>query len=123
MVYVFHATTENEIAPADKVLGIEEPGFHAFVDFIWAKREARIVRVAANVDIKPYDSVRYLKGTHPFVGKAPIWFITDMNFQEVKRVSELSEEEKHYPFPTRIDDTTMIERIEKQWKPNMDSRI
>lgn len=122
-VYVFHATTEGQIAPADEILGIEKLGFHAFVDFIWAKREGRIMRVAKKIDTAAYNSVRYLKNTHHFVGKAPIWFITDMNFQAVKRVVELSEEEKNYPFPVRIDDTKMVKRIDEQWMPNKDARI
>ena len=122
-VYAFHAVTEGEIIGAGEIIGSEKAGFHAFVDFIFAKREGRLSLVARKIDTELFNSVHYLKNTHHFVGKAPIWFITDMSFQEVKRVSELTEEEKDYPFPVRIDDTTMIARIEQQWKPNMDPRI
>ena len=121
-VYVLHETSLELLSP-DQVLATQCSGFHALVDFIWAKREGRLLRVATKIDVEPYNSVRRLKDTHHFTGKAPLWFIYDMDFQEVKRVAELDEEEKAYPLLVRIDDTIMAEWVEQQWEPDKDQRI
>ncbi|MGI4789144.1 MAG: hypothetical protein ACRYFS_09885 [Janthinobacterium lividum] len=96
--YVFHATTEEKVFAPEEILGDEKPGFHAFVDFIWAKRESRLEHIARNVDLVPYNSIRYLKDTHNFAAKSPIWFISDMSFQVVRQVAELTERKKAIHF-------------------------
>ena len=45
-------------------------GYHAFVDFIWAKREERLSRLARKVDTKRFAGPGRLKGTHAIRGKA-----------------------------------------------------
>jgi hypothetical protein len=97
-------------------------GFHAFIDFIFAKRENRLDHLAKKVDIGPYNTVKHLKNTHIFPGKAPLWFIYDLDFNE-RRVESLSEEEKYYPLFERIDDTIMVQRVNELWTPDQDKRI
>lgn len=64
-----------------------------------------------------------LKGTNAFKEKAHLWFIYDMSFKELKRVSQLSAEEAKYPDFSRIDDTIMVDLANKRWTPEQDHRI
>jgi hypothetical protein len=120
--YAFHQASD-ELLPATELLGAKPGGFHAFIDFIWAKRENRIERVARDIDVEPYNSVCRLKGTNTLTGKADRWFIYDMDFRLLKRTSKLSEKEKRYPLYERIDDAIMVERINQKWVPEVDAHI
>lgn len=121
-VYAFHKTS-NELLSASELLANVQPGFHAFVDFIWAKRESRVERLAKNVDVQPYNFASHLKGTNTMQGKADLWFIYDLEFNLLRRSSNLKEEEKRYPLYQRIDDTIMVERIDKKWLPELNAQI
>lgn len=121
-VYAFHRTSCALLSP-DAFRAPDLPGFHAFVDFIWAKRENRITRLVSKADTSPYRTVQYLKQTFTTKGKAALWFIYDLDFQEVKRVTELMPEERAYPDFSRIDDTIMVARIDEQWTPAQDARL
>ena len=115
-VYVFHKTSRSLIA-ADELLATKQPGFHAFVDFIRAKRENRLTRIAKNVSQKPYDSVRYLKVTPTRVGKPKWWFILDMKFRELKKVRKLTKVERKYPLSGCIDVALMVTSVDHEWLP------
>jgi len=120
--FVFHRTSDQLLA-AEEILSGPQSGFHAFVDFIWAKREGRITRLAKKINVAPYDHVKFLKNTHTDTGKATTWFISDRQFREVKRTSQLSEDEAKAPLEERIDDTIMAERVDRMWTPETDERI
>src|SRR5205085_102663 len=75
--YVFHRASESPLA-TDEILGGPQEGFHAFVDFIWAKREDRITRLARKIDVSLYPSSGFLKGTNTHKGTAKLWFIYDL---------------------------------------------
>ena len=121
-VYAFHRKSD-ELLSAAEVLSGSQKGFHAFVDFIWAKRENRIERLAKKVDVDSFNSVCRLKGTNTLRGKAELWFIYDLDFKLLKRTSKLSEKEKRYPLYERIDDAIMVERINRKWVPEIDAQI
>jgi hypothetical protein len=89
--FAFHRTSESLLAPEELLEG-PRSGFNAFVDFIWAKRERRLLRLARQVDASPFRGPGRLKGTHAVKEKAAFWFIYDMAFQHVKRESRLSRE-------------------------------
>jgi hypothetical protein len=119
--YVFHGSS-GSILTANQVLERTHDGFHAFVDFIHAKREARLERLARGVDTRPYAGPGYLKRTFTLFDRVQPWFISDMNFREIRRVDELSEE-KTYPLEERIDDSVMADRAEKRWTPSQAKRV
>ena len=87
--FVFHSSSEQPLS-AEAVLGGPRGGYHAFVDFIWAKREKRLARLRRGVDVTPLWGPGRLKGTNAFKGKAHLWFIYDMSFKELKRAPRLS---------------------------------
>ena len=120
--YAFHRTS-TDLLKAQDVLGGPQAGFHAFIDFIWAKRENRLIRLARGIGTSGYEGPGYLKGTNQIREKAKLWFIHDMAFREVKRVSTLSAEEKRYPLKERIDDVLMTQRVNEKWLPEQDECI
>lgn len=120
--YVFHRTSEHQLS-AEDLLGGPQGGFHAFVDFIWAKRENRITRLARNLDIAAYFGPGFLKGTGTHKGKAALWFIYDMDLREMRRTTVLREDETAYPLYSRIDDVRMVKLVDRKWTPQEDERI
>ena len=122
LVFAFHRTSATPLT-ADQVVEGNGPGFHEFVDFIWAKRENRVLRIASKVDTRPFDTVRHFKNTHTTKGKATLWFICDQSFKEIRRTERLTVEEKAYPLLHRIDDILMCDLINQQWTPAKDERI
>jgi hypothetical protein len=122
LVFAFHRTSVEPLV-ADEIVKGNGPGFHEFVDFIWAKRENRVSRIASKIDTRPFDTVRRFKSTHTTKGKASLWFIYDQSFEEVRRTEQLTLEEKGYPLLHRIDDVLMCDLINQQWTPAKDERI
>src|SRR5712692_6164808 len=122
LVFAFHRTSLKPLT-ADEVVEGKGPGFHEFVDFISAKRENRVSRVASKVDTRPFDTVCHFKNTHATKGKATLWFIYNHSFKEIRRTERLTAEEKAYPLLHRIDDVLMCDLINQQWTPTKDERI
>jgi len=120
--FVFHRTSSS-LLTAKEVLGGSRSGFHAFVDFIWAKREGRATRLWRGVSTEEFEGPGFLKQTNTHRGKATLWFISDMTFQDVRRVEQLSEAEKRYPLQSRIDDILMVSDVDRAWTPEQDPRI
>jgi hypothetical protein len=120
--FVFHRSSQNILDAVDLLNGPKN-GYHAFVDFIWAKRDGRLSRVARKVDTGPFAGPGRLKGTHALKEKAQLWFIYDMAFKELKRVSRLTAEEAKYPERARIDDVIMVQMVNAGWTPEKDPRI
>ncbi|MDQ4076708.1 MAG: hypothetical protein M3220_10755 [Chloroflexota bacterium] len=120
--YVFHRSS-SDLLSSETLLSGDTSGYHAYVDFIWAKRENRITRIAKKVDVQPFSSVDRLKSTHATQGKAHLWFLYDLEHQELGRVEHLTQEQKRFPLRERIDDTIMVERVEQRWTPEQDPRI
>jgi hypothetical protein len=60
--FVFHKTSEYLLS-ATEILNEAPAGFYEFVDFIWAKRENRLVRVAEKVDVRSYDQIKYSRSS------------------------------------------------------------
>jgi hypothetical protein len=98
-------------------------GFHAFVDFIWAKREGRLTRIARGVSAPEFDAPGYLKSTHAIKEKARCWYVSDMSHRDARRVEKLTAAEAAYPLQERIDDTIMVDRARSRWTPAQDPRI
>jgi hypothetical protein len=122
LVFAFHRTSETPLT-AEQIAVPTATGFHEFVDFIWAKRENRLSRIATKIDTVPFETAHFFKSTHTTKGKATLWFIYDASFSEVRRTKRLSKEEKTYPLRHRIDDTIMCALIDKHWMPGHDERI
>jgi hypothetical protein len=51
--FVFHKTSEQLLCAAD-LLNEGAPGFYELVDFIWAKRQKRLIRIAEKIDITSF---------------------------------------------------------------------
>ena len=79
-------------------------GFHAFVDFILAKREGRLVRLARKQPTTGFLGPGFLKSGISIDEKPASWTIRDMSFNEVRKVSHLSPEEATFPDYVRIYD-------------------
>jgi hypothetical protein len=121
-VFAFHTSSDQPVS-ADSLLGDTPSGFNAFVDFIFAKREGRLTRIAKGVPTDRFQGPGFLKSSFTIVGKAAEWHIANMAFEDIRRVRELDSDEREYPLRQRIDDSTMIERIRDQWTPGKDARI
>ena len=123
LCYVLHRKSEKPLE-AEEVLREVGAGFFEIVDFIWAKREDRISRIAKKIDTSGLNQrVTFFKNTHTTKGKAEEWWIYDREGREIHRRSILSKKEIYYPLFRRIDDILMVELVEKRWSPEQDTRI
>ena len=120
--FVFHRTSAEPLAP-DELLSADPTGFHAFVDFIHAKRERRITRIRRSVDCAPFLGPGRLKRTLTLEGKASQWFISDMQLNELARVQRLSPAEAAYPLAQCINEALLLARTDERWRPELDPRI
>jgi hypothetical protein len=120
--FVFHASSDRLLGAAE-VFGGSREGYHAFVDFIWARRERRLTRLARKLDTNALRGPGRLKGTNAIKEKAELWFIYDMEGRQLKRVAHLSLQEARYPEYARIDDTIMVDLVKQGWRPERDPRI
>lgn len=122
LVYAFPFATK-EIIELNELLSSKQKGFNAIVDFILAKRENRITKLGDINNYLAFKLHKYFKGCHEINTKSHNWFIYDDNNQIAKRTSQLTSEEKEYPFWERIDDTILAKRITVNWLPENDSRV
>ena len=121
--FVFHRTSERSLE-ADDVLRGPSEGFYEIIDFIWAKREGRIDRIAKKLDTSALNrSVSFFKTTFTTKGKAKEWQIVNRDGEEQRRVQKLSAEEARYPLFHRIDDILMVGLVDQRWSPEKDARI
>ena len=51
--FVFYRASEHLLSAAE-ILNERPLGFYDLVDFIWAKRENRLIRIAENIEIKSF---------------------------------------------------------------------
>lgn len=112
--YVFHLTSETLIS-SEGILDEQQPGFYAYVDYIWCKREKRVTRYLKNTDTSKYKPPVYSKGTNNHRGKNTLWWIYDQSGQEIERTTNLSEEQKQFPINEKIDEYVMFERVLLKW--------
>ena len=123
LCFVFYRTS-NQPLEAAEVLREPFVGFYEIVDFIWAKREDRVVRIAKKIDIDALSrGISFFKSTFTIKGKAKEWQIVDRDGEEQRRVQKLSPEEARYPLFHRIDDILMVELVDQRWAPEKDERI
>jgi hypothetical protein len=123
LCFVFHRTSEQPLESAEVLRGPLE-GFYEIVDFIWAKREDRIERIAKKLDTGALNrGVSFFKTTLTTRGKATEWQIVDRDGKEQRRVQRLSAEEARYPLLHRIDDILMVGLVDQRWSPEKDDRI
>jgi hypothetical protein len=54
--FVFHRTSEHLLSGGE-ILNEVGTGFYALVDFIWAKRENRLIRIAGKVEVKSFEHI------------------------------------------------------------------
>jgi hypothetical protein len=120
--YAFHRVTDGLLGPEEVLEGFGD-GFHAFVDFIWAKRENRITRLAKKLDCQRYRGAGFLKSTLGKLSTCPRWYIYVMRNRELKSELRLTKEEKRYPVRETINDLLMIERVSAGWRPEIDEDI
>lgn len=131
LCFAYHRTSKTPLSVAEV---LEEPveGFPAIVDFIWAKREKRIERLAKKMSVDKFldgapfclNGKPHFKSTHRnWPGKAERWWVYDAEGNIVNDTKALSEQEKCYPNYSRIDDTIMVDLVDKRWKPEYDDRI
>jgi hypothetical protein len=123
LCFVFHRTSEQPLESAEVLRGPLE-GFYEIVDFIWAKREGRLVRIGKKLDTSALNrGVSFFKTTFTTRGKAKEWHIVDRDGEEQRRVQKLSVEEARYPLFHRIDDVLMVGLVDQRWSPEKDDRI
>jgi len=122
LVYVFHQPSMQQL-PVDQIVSPGASGFHEIVDFIWAKRENRLSRIASKVDITPFNTIRHFKNTFALKGKADFWWIYDESFNRIRRTELLTPGEMAYPLFHRIDDVVMCDLVDQEWTPAKDDRI
>jgi hypothetical protein len=123
LCYVLYRTSET---PLEAVEVMKEPleGFYEIVDFIWAKKEDRVTRIQAKLDVDRLNrGVRFFKNAHETKEKAKDWWIYDREGNELRRVQRLTEEEKRYPLYHRIDDILMVGLVDERWAPEKDRRL
>lgn len=120
--YVFYYTSNHPVDP-EVVLKENNDGFLSIVDYIWAKREDRLRRIAKKVDIEDFKGPGFYKNTHPYEGKAPQWWIFNEEGKELLKVTDLNERQKQYPLLSRIDDIVMVDRVKDQWSILDDPRL
>lgn len=121
-VYALHRTS-RELLTSEAILSGPANGFHAFVDFIFAKREDRLTRVAKKIDTSAFECVTHFKRTVTLKGKAKFWFIVDRDLDDVGRVETLTNEQKAFPLVCRIDDSIMVSLVNEKYVPEDDPRI
>lgn len=124
LTYVFNFKTKESLS-LDDLLKNKSNGYNAIVDFIWAKRQKRVAKLGK---IDNYNDLqnKYFKACYETKTKARFWFIYDgggKNRRLVKRVTELSEEEKKYPFDATMNDLLLYARIDKGWLPENDVTV
>lgn len=122
LVYAFHTKSDN-LLTLKELIQKEPKGFNAIVDFIFAKREKRIIKLGQIEDLSKYRKYMYYKTTHQIKGKANLWFIRNDSFKDIERKEVLNSVEKQYPLSSRIDDGLMIDKINSCWLPELDERI
>lgn len=116
-VYAFHLETER-ILSMEELLEKRTEGFNAIVDFIFVKREKRLTKIGYIDDYNKFWKHRFFKATNAIGNQIPkMWFIYDENFKELKRVKELTGEEKDYPLTIRIDYVLLSKLVAKKWLP------
>jgi len=120
--FVFHRTSAIPLTSVEILAG-PRAGFHAYVDFMWAKKEGRLTRIERKVDTSQFAGPGSLKSANDLLGPVRGWFISDMEFKPVRRVIRLSEEEKRYPLNQRIDDVGMVRMVDTRWTPENDERL
>ena|SRR5688572_12773417 len=119
-VFAFHRTSSDLLDASDILAGPAAGGFHSFVDFIWAKRDERLVRLARKQPTTAFLGPGFLKHGFSYHGGPARWTILDMSFNEERKVPRLSPKEAKFPDYVRIDDAIMIEKIEARWTPEQD---
>lgn len=122
IIFAFYLTSK-QLLSLEEFIQEEREGFNVIVDFIYAKREHRITKIGTISGFEKFLKYKYFKHTHPFQGKAPVWFIYDENRKLIKRVSYLSEEQKKYPPLVRFTDYHLKDFIDQKWSPEKDPRI
>lgn len=55
--FIFHKTSEDLLSAPD-LLTEGASGFYELVDFIWAKRQNRLIRIAEKINLKSYNDIR-----------------------------------------------------------------
>lgn len=148
LCFALYRTSETPLNPSEV---LQEPleGFYDTVDFIWAKREKRIERIAKKLDIdKLNQGVKFFKITFSCNGfmlhhppeKANCWIFRHRDrtiereiFRIIKPtgketcpidlVGELTEEEKRYPLSHCIPHSTLLKLIDQKWAPEKDPRL
>jgi|ERR1700752_1755110 len=112
LVFAFHRASESPLGVAELVRR-GSPGFYEFVDFILAKREGRLTRVASKVDCSLFPCPRFFR--RPFRAPGGYWIFEDMAGHEIKRTRSPSLEELRVPAIGRILDSLMADRIDQGW--------
>jgi hypothetical protein len=118
LVFAFHQTSAKPLEAAEL---LRRPvGFHAFIDFIYAKREGRIGRIASRVDITPFGLPKLFKSA-PLPGDEPAeWRIWNGEKSSVvRRAPKLSKAERDYPLFQASGDVWMRRHIDHKWRPSM----
>jgi len=117
--FVLHYTSDK-LSDKEEVLKNSDSGFHAFVDFIYAKRENRIVIVSTKNNFKSKKNIKRLKagvGIYPSNPKS--WKIMDLNFKDIKKIKKLNKKQLKYPYAARIEDSKMCNLVDAKWTPKL----
>lgn len=122
MTYAFHRTSEN-ILDFDDLLKGDISGFHAYIDFIEAKRSNTIVKLTKEVEF-PIKTPEIVKMTPALPGnKANKWFFFSLDDEPIGETNELSEIEKHYPSQIMHPISLTYEMIKRKYKEGFDDRL
>ena len=98
-----------------------DPSFSCFFPLKHAVRR-KIVSVVGQADVPP--AARYFPtfrtGVPDRSGKVRVWFLWDGSNEW--RVGDLTPEQRRLPILGVINDTLLVERIESEWRPQLDTR-
>lgn len=110
----------KQIKPGD-VTALDVKGFNIIADFIFAKRENRIIKLGKIADYSSFRLFNFFKATNNHDDNPnKLWFIKDGNFKEVKRTTKLTAEERKYPLIVCFSEESLIKKINNKWLPEQD---
>ena len=117
--FALYRTSETPIESTELMKGPLE-GFYETVDFIWAKREKRVTRIAKKLDVEKLNSaVQYFIHSFGAFKKkdASQWGIVDRKRNSVKTIYTVTDEEKKYPSNHCIGYNSLLKLIDSRYAP------
>ena len=116
--FVFHVL-RDELPTASSICLDPPVGFHAFVDFIWPKRESRLFRIARRVEIGRYGNPMLLQSVDGARYHLVQWSDkTDVNGRKSGRWTDTpTTEESQAPHCATFGADFIWDLVDREWIP------